>query len=99
MTIGDNVKQIMDLWHAIDLDMKLGLANIWFDREQGKLEALEQDVENLELEVLFVLKLVHAEKNKDFLEEHVKKFLRLIHHVKPTMAWQKDLQLELDELA
>ena len=35
MTIGDDVRDLMGLWHNTDERLKVYLANIWIDREEG----------------------------------------------------------------
>ena len=100
MTIDDDIKQIMDLWHSIEDDTKWELANIWLDKEKGKLEFIEAKVEELEAKVIHLLKIIKDSKG-DIAEmhQHKRHLLRLLHHVKPTKEWQRDIQEELDEIA
>ena len=41
MGIEDDVRNLMELWHNTDDRLKVSLANIWIDREEGKLEVIE----------------------------------------------------------
>jgi len=89
---------IFDLWHLIDKRMKWQLAGIWLEMEEGKLEKLEEEMIELGQEVLKELRAIHDSKDEATLKHHMKRLLKLIHHVKPTRGWQEDLQSEIYEL-
>src|SRR3989344_9186656 len=91
-------EDIFDLWHKIDRRMKWQLAGIWLEIEEGSLKKLEEEVIDLEQEVLEELRVIHDSEDEDILKHHMKRLLKLIHHVKPTRPWQKDLQEEIAEI-
>lgn len=102
MAIEDDVKQIMDLWHSLEDDTKWELANTWLDKEKGKLEYIEAKVEELEPKVIHILKILNDSHSKADIRElhaHKRHLLRLLHHVKPTREWQREITEELDEIA
>ena len=100
MAIEDDIMQIMDLWHSIEEDTKWELANIWLDREKHKLEVMGAEIERLEDKVIHLLKIIHDSKGDIAeMDKHKKHLLSLIHHVKPTREWQREIQDELNEIA
>ena len=102
MTIEDDVKQIINLWHSIEDDTKWELANIWLDKEKGKLEYIEAKVEELEPKIIHLLKILNDSNSKADIRElqnHKRHLLRLLHHVKPTREWQREITEELEEIA
>jgi len=98
MSVENDVGDLMELWHKTDERLKVSLANIWIDREEGKLEAIEIEAHKVESEALRILKQIHDKKDADDLHKHMKEFLSLIHHVKLAREWQKEVQEELNEI-
>ena len=100
MTIESEWQEIMDIWHSIESDTKWDLANIWLDKEKHKLQVMGAEIEDLAAKVLHLMKIIRDSKgNIAEMQEHKKHLLSLIHHVKPTTDWKREIQEELNKLA
>lgn len=98
MSLEQDIKDLMGLWHNTEARLKISLANIWIDREEGKLKLIEIEAHKVESEALRLLRAIHDRKDEDDLHKHMKEFLSLIHHVKPTRPWQEEVQKELNAI-
>lgn len=99
MNIDDEVKDIMGVWHSIEEDTKWELANIWLDKEKHSLKVMEAEIEDIDDKAYKILRIIRDSKGAIAeMHEHKKHLLSLIHHVKPTREWQREIQEDLDKI-
>jgi len=92
------VEKILKLWGKIVKDLRVDLANVWGDREL--LEELEEDIDKMESEVLDLLDQISKFDRRALEKEHQyhklkKRLVHLLHHIKPSRQWQREITHDL----
>lgn len=98
MSIEGDIEEIRRVWLEIEADTKYDLGMTWLERD--KLVVMSAETEVLESKVLNLLKIISASRHdKRELKKHMEHLISLLHHVKPTREWQREITEELDVIA